>query len=387
MAVFEQERHVELRDEETEVYVITSTLVSYLVDELPHPNVFVINIATREDPKDDTLARVATVADLTELPRGRDAGLASETGVGILYLTNTWRLEYFDLDEAITAMGVVKDRVNALILSWQTFDDTFSAPDPTPASYILPTPDLSQLCTLVENYKTAKQDRYQKQLTQASVSSARTAANNDYTYKYGLVTGIDPMKLLADTVSGSMAADKIAFDAANAASTIVQASYKVTRDSYLTSNNAAEAYYDAGVAYYTAKNVGDPDDILFNAATSVFLAARVIAEDAVVAATAAIGTYQIALDIALTNATAMAGHVTDASSLAGGLGSIETTYIAARDIAATTLATAEAALITANQELTEAQTLETTTLNAVLAVSPDFDKYTIPLLDDVPPTP
>jgi len=373
MAVFEQERHVELRDGETEVYVITSTLVSYLVDELPHPDVFVINIATREDPKDDTLVRVATVADLTDLPRGRDAGLASADNVGILYLINTWRLEYGTLDEGIAAAGVIKDRVNALITSWQTFDDEFSAPSPTPASYTLPSPDLSSLCALVEAYKVAKQDRYQKELTQATAANTRTAANTDYIYKYGLVTNIQPLKLLSDSVSSSMSADKVAFDAANAASAIVQAAYKVTRDSYLTSNNAAEVYYNA-------KYTGD-------AADSTFLAARTIAEDAVVAATAAIGTYQIALDIALTNATEMAEHVTNATSLAGGLGTTETTYQNARDAAAIALAAADAALITANQELTSAQTLETSTLNAVLAISPDFDKYTIPLLDDVPPSP
>jgi hypothetical protein len=385
MAVFTQERHVELANDESEIYVITSTLVSYLVDELPHPDVFVVNIATREDAKDDTLARVATIADLTTLPRGRDAGLASASGVDILYVTNTWRLEYVSLDEGVAASDTVRERVNALILSWQTFDSEFDAPDPTPASYILPTSDLSELCARVEEYKVAKQDRYQKDLAATAADDTRTATNDDYLYKYGLVTNIDPLKLLGDSVSGSMDADKIAFDAANAASAIVQASYKVTRDSYLTSNIAAGVFYDAAVVYYTFYETGLPEDDTFDTAIAVFLAAHTIAEDAVVAATAAIDTYQIALDIALTNATAMAEHVTDAASLASGLTSTETSYKNARDTAATALATADATLITANQALAEALTLETTKLNAVLAISPDFDKYTIPLLDDVAP--
>ncbi len=375
MAVFEQERHVELRDEEIPIYVVTSTLVSFNPDELPHTDVFVITLNTRDDPKDDTLARVATVADLTELPRGRDAGLAAETGVGILYLTNTWRLEYEELDEAMAAAEAIKDRVNALILSWQTFDDEFNAPDPSPAQYILPTVDLSQLCALIEEYKISKQDRYQKQISQEDADATQVAAGTDYTYKYGLVTAVEPLVSLANVVSGAMTADKAAFDTGNAAGATAQAASGVARDAFFAFNVAAETYYNV--------KIDDPPDLN----DQIFLAARTIADDAVTVMTAAIDTYQPALVAAQGAAGLMAGHVVDATSLAADVTTLRTTYETARDTAATTLASTETALAAANQVLIEAQTLETTKLNAVLAVSPDFDKYTIPLLDDAPPVP
>jgi hypothetical protein len=373
MAVLEQERHVELRNEDTEVYVVTSTLVSFEVDELPHEDVFVLTIQTREDPKDDTRARVATIADLTALPRGREAGLIAELDVGILYLTNTVRLEYGGLDEGIAAATTIKDRVNALITSWQEYDTDFLAPEPTPASYVLPSTDLSQLCTLIDEYKDAKQDRYQKELAQQAADDAQTAASNDHTYKYGLVTAIEPVVSLATVVSNAMTADKAAFDTGNAAGATAQAASKVARDAFQTLQTAGETYY--GVKVETPP---DDDD-------STFYAALTAAQNAIVVQTDAIDTYDPALVAAQDAAALMAGHVTDAASLAANITALRSTYETDRDAAATVLANAETALITANQELAEALTLETTTLNAVLAVSPDFDKYTIPLLDDVPP--
>jgi len=261
MAVFQQERHVELNEESRSVFVITSSLVSFTAGELPHTNVFVLTIITREDPKDDVLARVASIADLTELPQGRDSGLASATGTDILYLSSTCTLQYFSLDEAIAAQGAIKDRVNALITSWQTFDTEFNAPDPTPATYTLPSVDLSQLCTLVEAYKVAKQDRYQKELTETAADATKTAAEADLTTKQGLL-------------------------------------------------NAAEVSC----------------------------------------------TLRVTLTALVATAT-------------------------------TALTNAQVALIEATQELTSALAIESDALDEVLVLDPDFDKYTIPLVDDVPPGP
>jgi hypothetical protein len=224
-------------------------------------NVFVQTIVTREDPKDDTLARVASVADLSAFPQGRSLGLASASGVGILYLASACTLRYYSLDEAIAAQGAVKDRVNALITSWKRFDADFNAPDPTPATYTLPTTDLTQLCALIDTYKTAKQDRYQKELAKSDATDAQAAASTDLLTKQSLL-------------------------------------------------NAAEA----------------------GCALRATLASLVSA-------------------------------------------------------ATTALTNAQVALTAATQALSSAQATETAALNAVLSLNPDFDKYTIPLVDDVPPGP
>ena len=78
MALLKQERHVELVTGANEAFVITTLMANASIPaQLPHLNVFVIAVADVDDPKQDSLARVARIADLTTLPIGRSAGIAA----------------------------------------------------------------------------------------------------------------------------------------------------------------------------------------------------------------------------------------------------------------------------------------------------------------------
>ena len=78
MAQFEQERHVELAPGGTQTFFITNRMISANIPvELPHVSVFVLTVVDAADATQDTLSRVATLADLTLVPIGRDAGIAA----------------------------------------------------------------------------------------------------------------------------------------------------------------------------------------------------------------------------------------------------------------------------------------------------------------------
>ena len=133
MAHFEQERHVELVAGANQLFSITSRMIDAVIPtELPHLNVFVVTVNAVADPKQDTLARIATIADLTILPIGRDPGIAAPGPDGIQFLASAWTQTYEDLQTALDGAQVFRDRVNKLITDWNSFDTTFSAPDPTP---------------------------------------------------------------------------------------------------------------------------------------------------------------------------------------------------------------------------------------------------------------
>ncbi len=327
MAVLQQERHVELVSGTQERFVITSRMASASIpSELPHLNVFVLTIADRSNPKADTLARVARLSDISTLPIGRDAGLASGSGTGLEYLVSSAVASYTNLTDGVNGAAAIKDRVNALITDWSTFRSQFNAPDPTPASYTLPATDSSAVTTLIAAYKAAKQDRYQKQIDKTSADAALTAAQADYTYKTQLASDI----------------------------------------------SAASGQGTANVSEMTAAK-GFLSDL--KAAGDTFLGA------ASCASTGDKNTFQDALNAAANEDIIVGGYVTDAGSLYTTLN----TYQAARNTdktnASVTLTAATADQVTKAQLLTSALATEASTLAALLAVCPDFDPHSIPYVD------
>lgn len=329
MAQFKQERHVSLVSGANQAFVITNQMLSATIPtELPTLAVFVVTVGEDADPKSDTLARVATLADLTTIPIGREAGIATPGPDGKQFLSPTWAATYDTLQTALDAAEAFRDRVNQLILDWQSFSVDFNAPDPTPAIYTFPVGSTSQLTTLIAAYKSAKQDRYQKQIDKADADAALARAQADYTYKQGLVTS------LATAVSAG------------------------TQN--LTQFTTTSGFFS------TLKASGD-----------AFLAANPGGSGA--------ATFQLALNAAAVQATQITAFLGDASALATMILAYQTSRQSDATTAATVLATATTDQANKAQALIEAQSLETTTLAAVLAVCPDFDKHTIPFVDDTEP--
>lgn len=322
MAVLKQERHVELVAGANELFVVTNEMFSATIpDQLPHLNVFVIAVADEDDAKQDTLARVANIADLTLIPIGRDAGIAAPGPNGIEFLSQTSTSSYETLETANDAATAFVDRVNALIEGWITFRTEFNAPDPTPASYTLPRVDPSQKEALIAAYAAAKQAGYAQLQVKNEADAALTRANADYSYKQSLLPGVATILTDATKVQGELA------------SVITQ---------YGTLLSAGNTFY--------SNNTG--------------------------------GTGAAAFASALATATAqqaaMPGYNTDANTLVADVTTYQTARLNDVTASATALATAQADQITQAQALTAANATTAAALAAVLAVCPDFDPTSIP---------
>lgn len=329
MATLEQERYVELVTGSAERFVVVTRLVSATIPaQLPHINVFVLSVGDVADPKQDVLARVARISDLTTVPIGRDAGLAAVPSVGAEYLSATTTNSYDTLETANAAAVTFQDRVNALIESWITYNTQFSAPTPTPAIFTLPRVDDSQKEALIAAYKVAKQDRYQKQLLKTEADAALLRAQTDYTYKQNLVAGATTL------VSGTTDAG--------------------------SQLNTTTLWFDG------LKTAGDT----FRAANPG-------------------GTGGAAFDTALASAANQQTSMTTFEANAATLTATTTTYRNARqtesNTANTALTAAQSDQTTKAQQLVSAQATESAALTAVLAVCPDFDKNSIPFVDDTEP--
>lgn len=333
MATLSQERHVELVSGANEAFVVTSLMVSATIpDQLPHLNVFVMSVNDTADPKQDTLARVARIADLTTVPVGRDAGIATPTANGMEYLSASSTNVYDTLETANSAAQAIRDRVNALMQAWIDFRTNFQAEDPSPAVYTLPYGSGNQVTTLIEAYKLAKQDRYQKQLVKAETDAVFTRAQADYIEKQGRVAD------LTEILSGA------------------------------TINQGEMSALIGGITPLIS-------------ACNTFLAAA----SGTPPSSADKTTFQTAITAATAVQTTSTGYVADATALTGLISAYQSGRVADASVAAAALTTAQADQISKAQQLASAQTIEAAALAAVLAVCPDFDKHSIPFVDDDEP--
>jgi hypothetical protein len=329
MATFDQTRHVELIAGGDQAFVIENEMKAAAIPaELPHLSVFLVNVVDVLDPKQDTLARVATLADLTRVPIGRDVGIAAPGPDGIQFLSSSWIASYDTLETGLDAAQAFRDRVNKLVVDWQAFRTRFNAPSPTPAVYTFPTADTSPRTTLINAYKVAKQDRYQKQLAKTAADTALAAAQADSTYKQGLVTGIAPI----------------------ASGAVINQTEMSQVTGFLSTLQAA------GTTFAGANPSGT-----------------------------GIAAFQAALTLAASQGASAVAFGADAGTLLA----LVTTYQSARQGEAVTasaaITTTTIDQISKSQALTTAIAIETAALSAVLAVCPDFDKHSIPFVDDTEP--
>lgn len=326
MATFDQTRHVELVAGGDQAFVIENEMKAAAIPaELPHVSVFVVNVVDPLDPKQDTLARVATIADLTLVPIGRDAGIALPGADGTQFLSASWIASYDTLETGLNAAQAFRDRVNKLVIDWQAFRTQFNAPSPTPAIYTFPATDTSPRATLINTYKIAKQDRYQKQLAKTLADNTLTAAQADNTYKQGLFSTITPIM-------------------------------------FATTTNQAEMTQVVGFF-------------------STLLAAGTTFAGANPSGTG-ITAFQAALTLAATQGAQAVAFSADVGTLLGLVGTYQNARQSDASTATTVVTSATADQITKAQALIAATAAEAAALAAVLAVCPDFNKHSIPFVDD-----
>jgi len=324
MAILSQERHVLYVTGTLQNFVITSTMTSAVFPtELPHLFVFVMSLVSRNDPKDDTLARVARIADLTTLPLGRVAALASNSGTGFEYLEPTAVTKYTTLTEAISAQTAIKDRVNALITDWITFNADFNAPDPTPENITLPTVDPSQKDALIAAYKAAKEDRYDKGLVAVDAAAEQTDAQTLYTSLQADVTTIAGLQTTATQLLSDFSTAQLDY----------------------------QTLYNAGTVYIAAASTS-ACAATFAAATTTFQAA----------VSYALGTKDPILTSQLATFTAFVSSIGTFYSAKSA-----SSTAAAADVQSTTTANT-----VAQQDYADALVTEAAALAAVQAICPDF---------------
>jgi hypothetical protein len=324
MAVFKQERHVELVPGAAESFVVTNEMFSATIPaQLPHLNIFVIAVANVLDPTQDTLARVANIADLSLIPIGRDPGIAAPGPNGIEFLSQASTSRYATLEVANNAATAFQDRVNALIEDWITFRTQFNAPDPTPASYTLPRVDASQLTALINAYAAAKQAGYAQLQTKNAADATFTRSQADYTYKQSLLPGVATILTNITKVQGELAVVITEFG------------------TLLTAGNVFYAANPGGVGF---------------------------------------AAFAAALTLATAQQAAMPGYNVDAGAAVTSVTSYQTSRQNDINTAATALSTTQADQIAQTQALTSDNALTAAALAAVIAVCPTFDATTIPFV-------
>lgn len=327
MANLRQERHVELVTGLQEQFVITSQLTAANIpSELPQLAIFVLSIVTREDPKDDTFSRVGRVSDLTTLPVGRDAGLASAGGTNIEYLSAGATLIYTTLNDAVLASTTIRDRVSALVTSWNQFYTQFNAPDPTPIDYLIPSIDPSQVAALIGAYRVAKHSAY-------SAFAAKQAADTQFTFA------------TTDLASKSTRL---------ASAKSVQSYALIVTSESGTINTAFTTLLTASDTYYAFKNTSSGPDMTFSGV----------------------------LSSAHATVASSAPYPGDSANLVSYANTLVTMLQSENDIATLALYAATSSQTIAGNTLTAATATMNTALNAVLAVCPTFDKTSVCWIDD-----
>lgn len=160
---------------------IVSTITYVRAGDLPdrQPEIFVFQIVSATDPKQDKFLRVASIHDLSQMVRGREPARASGKSY---YLSSTFTVEYDDITTAISAKAVVQTRVDALISAWIDYSTKFIVP----TDYTMPAPEPTLVTAAKNSYYAARTSNASKQtalndaiaaVTDAQAAAARAAAD------------------------------------------------------------------------------------------------------------------------------------------------------------------------------------------------------------------
>lgn len=120
----------------------------------------------------DPFARVANVAEFTQLARDRDTALRRGQTE---YLSSSVSFLYTDAVTATAAFRVIVDRVSQLVSDWVSYRDGFLPSPPPFQDYELPQVSIGVEAELVAAYRTARQARIDAQAARDAAQTARDA--------------------------------------------------------------------------------------------------------------------------------------------------------------------------------------------------------------------
>lgn len=302
--------------------------------QLPYTQVFVKQVVTRDDPKDDTFLRVAQVSDLTTLPRGRAAALLASSAETLTYLDDIATLAYDTLDTAVTAQTTIRDRVNLLVSDWITYNTQFQA-YPTAETILLPIAVESAVDELIAAYTAAKQDRVNKFKLYTDLQELLEQLQEKLTAVSDRLSALQPLVNSATVSADSLVNAQTALDVLITAITTLGT---------------------AGGTYLTAKYSADAADAVFTAALNAAIVSR---------------------DNAINSSNLLDSAVANNYNYSSNISSFYDAQYAEKQSVQAELNNTATLLVTASRNYDDALVLEAMALAALKAVCPDFDETTV----------
>lgn len=300
--------------------------------DLPTLALLVISINDETDSKEDTFARVATIADFTELLESRSAAVDADEE---LYRSASFTLYYDNLETANNAQKVLKEKIDELVEDYETYQTEFEAVVAETITH--PQVDESTYDAAVTAYQDALRDTL-------DAESDRDDKEDAYTDKQAECTTAATDATKAQEIADDCATTKGYFDVLETAMIALDTS----GDTFLA---AAQAYYAAKVAV-----TPDADDLAFTTAINAFIAALQSSE---------------------ASKTTAASNKTAFATICGKRSSENTTKQTAKTTCDTELKQAKTDFDEAQAAVEVAEQAENAALAAVQALKPSFDPTSV----------
>lgn len=195
--------------------------------DLPSAALFVLQILDEDDPKQDELLRVATVADLIDVESDRPTALARSMSI---YRTAAVTKTYVDVNAATAAYKYLQENLDAVVVEYQTYLTDFLA-DPG-QTFILPQADVGVLAPAIAVY-VAKVEQRQEQETLIAASAVACAQ---------LDTDLAVLQTREEELLRGVTALQIASTALSDASTALQSVHTVQRSTAAIVGNLLPQY-------------------------------------------------------------------------------------------------------------------------------------------------
>lgn len=204
--------------------------------DVPDLGFFVMRIVNADDAKQDILERVAEVGDLFTWSTDRPTALIEGQ---VLYRSASVVKTYTRISDAVTAKDYLVERVNALVVDYQTYDTLFAA-TPAPETYEFPAVSLGVLEPAIAAYvaKVEEVDAQRELVTEKQEACAELDAAyvQAVAYRDGLQTALTQMQKVQSAYDTAVAAMEV---------------FSTTSDLMAASTVAALEAYDADRAALT----------------------------------------------------------------------------------------------------------------------------------------
>lgn len=176
--------------------------------ELPDAALFVSEILDREDPKQDRYVRVATPGDLRLITQSRAVAIRQRSA---RYRSMSMQKEYASVTDANTAASFIEERLNALVVEYQTMLGTFltldSDGDSIWKTLVFPSASVGVLRPKIEAYESLaaqldalKETQLNKVSSCAELGDAYTAALSARTRAQANLTALQAAEGAAQAV-------------------------------------------------------------------------------------------------------------------------------------------------------------------------------------------